>query len=146
MILKKLFIKISHFLWYYFIVFPKSWSLRFFGAKIGKKCKLLNSFSDYDRKYLDYLKIGNNVTIARRVMIFSHIGADEILLNFGINVEKVKNVIISDNVFIGAGSIILPGITIEKNSIIGAGSVVTKDVPKNSIYAGNPAKLIKVLK
>ena len=52
-------------------------------------------------------------------------------------------VMIQKNVWIGARSIILPGVTIQSDSIIGAGSVVTNDVPSNSIFAGNPAKLIK---
>lgn len=52
-------------------------------------------------------------------------------------------VIIEDNVFVGTGSIILKGVRVGANSVIGAGSVVTKDVPPNSIVAGNPAKFIK---
>ena len=58
---------------------------------------------------------------------------------------KAKNVIIHENVFIGANSLILKGVTIGSNSVIGAGSVVTKNVPQNSIYSGNPAKLINLL-
>lgn len=54
-----------------------------------------------------------------------------------------KPVIIKDNAFIGAFSIILKGVTIGENSIIGAGSVVTKSVPDNQIWAGNPAKFIR---
>ncbi len=56
-----------------------------------------------------------------------------------------KPVHIKDNVWIGDSAIICKGVTIGKNSIIGAGSVVTKDIPENSIYAGNPAKFIKNL-
>lgn len=52
-------------------------------------------------------------------------------------------VIIEDNAFIGARSIILKGVTIGANSIIGAGSVVTKSIPANEIWAGNPAKFIR---
>lgn len=52
-------------------------------------------------------------------------------------------IFIQDYAFIGAGSIILKGVTIGKNSIIGAGSVVTKSVPNNEIWAGNPARFIK---
>lgn len=54
-------------------------------------------------------------------------------------------VVIKDNVFIGAKSIILKGVTIGENSIIGAASVVTKSVPPNEIWAGNPAKFIRKL-
>lgn len=53
---------------------------------------------------------------------------------------------IGNNVWIGAGAIVLPGVTISDNSIIGAGSVVTKDVPRNCVVAGNPAKIIKIIK
>lgn len=57
--------------------------------------------------------------------------------------RKQKEVLIKENVFIGAHSIILKGVTIGKNSIVGAGSVVTKSIPDNQIWAGNPAKFIK---
>lgn len=52
-------------------------------------------------------------------------------------------VYIEDHVWIGAGVIILPGVTIGKNSVIGAGSVVTKDIPENSLALGTPCKVIR---
>jgi len=52
-------------------------------------------------------------------------------------------VLIGDNVFIGAHTTILKGVCIGKNSIVGACSVVTKNIPPNEIWAGNPAKFIK---
>lgn len=55
---------------------------------------------------------------------------------------KVGRVRIGNNVFVGACSIILPGISVGDNSIIGGGSVVTKNVPSNEVWAGNPAKFI----
>lgn len=55
----------------------------------------------------------------------------------------VGNMIIEDDVFIGAKAIILPGLDIAKGSIIGAGAVLTKDTMPLGIYAGNPAKYIK---
>ncbi|HJD76131.1 MAG TPA: sugar O-acetyltransferase, partial [Bacteroides reticulotermitis] len=50
---------------------------------------------------------------------------------------------IGENVWIGSGSVIVPGVTIGENSVVGAGSVVTKDVPANTIVAGAPAKSIR---
>ena len=56
---------------------------------------------------------------------------------------QAKPIHIKKNAWIGIASTILPRVTVGENSIVGAGSVVTKDVPDNSIVAGNPAKFIK---
>lgn len=50
---------------------------------------------------------------------------------------------IGSNVWIGAGSIVLPGVTIGDNSVIGAGSIVTKDIPPNSVAYGNPCRVAR---
>ncbi|WP_326977880.1 DapH/DapD/GlmU-related protein [Bacillus inaquosorum] len=55
-------------------------------------------------------------------------------------------IIIGDNVWIGGSCVILAGVTIGDNSVIAAGSVVTKDVPPNSVVAGNPGKVLKHIK
>lgn len=113
------------------------------------------------------LLIGNNVGISQSTII-SHtsiiignnvkIGADCLIVDtdfHSLNPQKrmdvfedrqdvnVKSVTICDNVFIGARTIVLKGVEIGKNSIVGAGSVVTRNIPPNEIWAGNPAKLIK---
>lgn len=75
------------------------------------------------------VKIGNNVTLFHNITI-----AEE---------NKQKSTIIGDNVIIGAGAVILNNVKIGNNAIIGANSVVTKDVPSNSVVAGNPAHIIK---
>ncbi|MCR5782258.1 MAG: sugar O-acetyltransferase [Clostridia bacterium] len=54
-----------------------------------------------------------------------------------------KDVHISDNVWIGANTVIVPGVSIGRNSVIGAGSVVTKDIPDNVVAAGNPCRIIR---
>ena len=54
-----------------------------------------------------------------------------------------NDVHIGKNVWVGAGAIILPGITIGDNSVVGAGAIVTKDVPENVVVVGNPARIIK---
>ena len=91
------------------------------------------------------IKIGNNVSIAPRVMIiggnhnFTRTDVPTMLQGEG----KQGAIIIEYNVWIGAASIILTGVTIGTGSIIGAGSIVTKSIPKYSIVAGNPARVIK---
>lgn len=55
----------------------------------------------------------------------------------------LKSIHIGKNVWLGAGAIILPGVTVGENSIVAAGAVVTKDVPSNSIVGGVPARFIK---
>lgn len=54
-----------------------------------------------------------------------------------------KDIVISDNVWIGRGVLILPGVTIGRNTVIAAGSVVTRDIPPNVMAGGTPAKVIR---
>lgn len=85
------------------------------------------------------IKIGNNVAIARDVII-RDTDAHEILDG---KHKKTKPVIIGNHVWIGTRAIIMKGVTIGDGSIVAAGAIVTKDVPANSIVAGVPAKIIK---
>lgn len=59
--------------------------------------------------------------------------------------EAAEPIVIGDNVWLGGGAIVLPGVTIGENSVIGAGAVVTKDVPANVVAVGNPARVIRSL-
>lgn len=92
--------------------------------------------------------IGNNVLIGSGCIITD---SDAHPLNWKDRKEEVsKNiksapVIIGDDVFIGARSIILKGVEIGDKAVVGAGSVVTKNVPANTIVAGNPAVVVKEL-
>jgi acetyltransferase-like isoleucine patch superfamily enzyme len=56
---------------------------------------------------------------------------------------QAKEIIIHDNVWLGAGAIVLKGVEIGENTVIGAASVVTKNIPANVIAAGNPCKVIR---
>jgi maltose O-acetyltransferase len=59
--------------------------------------------------------------------------------------EAAEPITIGDNVWIGGGAIILPGVTVGENSVIGAGAVVTRDVPPNVVAVGNPARAVREL-
>ncbi|MBQ5837916.1 MAG: sugar O-acetyltransferase [Clostridia bacterium] len=86
--------------------------------------------------------IGDNVMIAPNVTICTGTHPVDPTLR-----EKVVQynlpVHIKRNAWIGAGSVILPGVTVGENSVIGAGSVVTKDIPDNVVAVGNPCKVMR---
>ena len=95
--------------------------------------------------------IGDNVLIAPNVQIYTAYHPTHYLDRFTISENETFNfcktqtapVIIGKNVWIGGGTIILPGVTIDDNTVIGAGSVVTKDIPADTIAYGNPCKVHK---
>lgn len=94
------------------------------------------------------VEIGDNVLIGSNCMIadtdFHPLDADIRRENPNdLSATKSAPIKIENDVFIGARSIILKGVTIGAGSIVGAGSVVTKDIPAGEIWAGNPAKFIK---
>ena len=107
------------------------------GLKVGSNFNLQNDCI-IDSSHCWHIEIGDNVTFAPRVHILAH---DASTYNY-LGYTKVLNTRIGSNVFVGAGSIIMPGCNINDNVIIGAGAVVTKNIPENSVYAGNPAKFI----
>lgn len=136
-------ILVVRFLWIIFCIKPKIVILRVLGAKIGSNVRILTKIKNLDLKYAKFLTIGNNVTIAKNSMIFTHNGAISLLAKFGISKERCSPVVIDNDVFIGAGSIILPGVSIGEKVIIGAGSIVTKSILPKNIAAGNPACILK---
>jgi maltose O-acetyltransferase len=87
------------------------------------------------------IKIGNNVTLSYNSLLIT--GGLDLSDTSETNTHISKDIIIKDNVWIGADVKVLPGVKIEENSIIAAGSVVTKDVSKNLIVGGVPVKTIK---
>ncbi|MCD8196154.1 MAG: sugar O-acetyltransferase [Lachnospiraceae bacterium] len=103
-----------------------------------------NLFANYNLTILDVgrVTIGKNAQIAPNVSIYTaghplHPDSRNSGYEYGIPVT------IGDNVWIGGGAIILPGVTIGDNVVIGAGSVVGKDIPDNMIAAGNPCRIIR---
>ncbi|MCW5908130.1 MAG: hypothetical protein KIS94_09745 [Chitinophagales bacterium] len=110
------------------------------GVKIGSNCHFqFDVVIDHSHYWL--IEIGDNVTLAPRVHLLAHDASTKLHLNYT-RIGKVK---IGNNVFVGAGSIVLPGVTIGNNCVIGAGSVVSKSIPENSVAAGNPCKVVNTL-
>lgn len=108
------------------------------GLKVGKNFRR-NEHCIIDQSHCWLIEIGDNVTLAPNVHILAH----DASMWYECGYTKIAPVHIGDNVFIGAGSIIMPGVTIGDDVVVGAGSVVTRDVEPGSVVAGNPAKKIK---
>jgi acetyltransferase-like isoleucine patch superfamily enzyme len=121
-------------------------------AVIGENCNICShSFIEND------VKIGDNVTVKCGVYLWDGITIED-NVQIGPNVTftndkyprakqpfELQRTLIKNNASIGAASVILGGVTIGENALIGAGSVVTKDVPANELWLGNPAKFVRVL-
>jgi acetyltransferase-like isoleucine patch superfamily enzyme len=86
-----------------------------------------------DKTYPKGVHIGEHVYLAFNSTILTHDRTRGLYVHT--RIER--------NCFIGAGSMILPGVTVGEGSVVGAGSIVTKDVPPHSVVAGNPAKVLK---
>jgi len=121
------------------------------GATIGSNCNInCHTFIEND------VTIGNNVTVKSGIYLWDGItvGNDVFL---GPNVtftndkyprskqypESFQRITIEDGASVGAGAIILGGVTIGKKAMVGAGSVVTKDIPEGELWVGNPAKFVR---
>ncbi|MCH5239964.1 MAG: galactoside O-acetyltransferase [Muribaculaceae bacterium] len=109
--------------------------VRFHEVKIGKNVIVMNGCL---MMAAGGITIGDETQIAANVQLISnnHDLDDR-------NVITCKPIHIGKRVWVGAGATILPGVSIGDNSVVGAASVVTKDVPADTIVAGNPARIIK---
>jgi len=157
--------KIKIVLWYFvnhlifntFVPYPgkfKVFLLRIFGAKIGKNIVIKPKVNI---KYPWFLEIGNNCWIGEGVWIDNLakvkignnvcISQDAYLLTGNHDYKKetfdliVKKIIIEDGVWIGAKSVVTPGVICKTHSILAVGSVATKNLEPYGIYQGNPAIL-----
>ena len=86
----------------------------------------------------DWAQFGPNVTLTTA----GHPVLPELRTGYGTVLQFNKDIHIERGAWIGAGAVVLPGVTIGENSVIGAGSVVNRDIPTNVVAAGNPCRVI----
>ncbi len=104
---------------------------------IGNDCRVNTEVRITDPAYVS---LGNNVTLSNCVLIGHDASVSVIGRATGKKLDSVGKIDIRDNVFVGYGAILLPGITIGPNAIVAAGSVVNRDVPPGTVVAGVPAR------
>ena len=104
------------------------------------------TFVNFGATFLDVAKIriGDDVQVGPHVQFLTPTHPLEPELR-RLKYEAAEPITIEDNVWLGGGVIILPGVTIGENTVVGAGAVVTRDLPANVVAAGNPARVIRQL-
>ncbi|GAA4039640.1 acyltransferase [Flavobacterium chungnamense] len=125
----------------------------YFGQKFEPKITIgtnVNFNTDIHIGCVNSITIGDNCLFGSRIYITDHNHGDTsdgMISKTPLERPLISKgpVVIENNVWVGEGVVIMPGVTIGANSIIGANSVVTKDVPKNTVVAGVPAKILKQL-
>ena len=112
------------------------------GLKLGEGTRIIAPVNFGSEPYL--VSIGKHVTVSSNVHFITHDGGIRAIQQWEryAQVKRFGKIVVKDNVFIGLGSIILPGVTIGENVVVAARSVVAKDVPDNCVVAGSPAQVI----
>lgn len=118
------------------------------GAVIGEGTRLMCSTDSFGTEpYL--VKVGKNCLFAGEIRLLTHDGSVAVLSNNGYFGNERRDIVapiaIGDNVFLGQGAYVMPGVTIGSNVVIGAKALVTKDIPDNCVAVGIPARVVKTL-
>jgi len=113
------------------------------GVQIGRDCKLvaITGGTFGSEPYL--VKLGDHVEISYEVSFITHDGGVWVGREEYPDLDVIAPIEVGNNVFIGARSILLPGVKIGDNCVIGAGSVVRGEIPSGTVAAGVPAKVVK---
>lgn len=115
--------------------------LRKQGAKIGKNVQIVDRKNFlYEPWYADLITLNDEVVVSAGVRFVNH---DSSYANVAGDLPtKYGKIVIGKKSYIGVNSVILPGVKIGENCLIGAGSIVNKNIPSNTVAAGNPIKII----
>jgi acetyltransferase-like isoleucine patch superfamily enzyme len=116
-------------------------TMRSMGVRVGERCRIYTA-NFGSEPWL--IRIGDHVCISNDVTFVNH-GLNWVFQDKYDSLTGFGAIDIKDNCQIGVRATILPGVTIGPNSIVGACSVVTKDIPPNSVAAGNPARVVCTL-
>jgi len=151
-ILKKIFFHIFKYFVFILDVINPRLSMLFYNKLlkfVGVKIKGIPRYISYKVKFdtFELIEIGDRVVISERVILLTHdYTFTTALISIGEmpsrDVSFNSKIVIGNNVFIGMCVTVLPGTQIGNNVIIGAGSVVRGSIPENSVYIGNPGKVI----
>lgn len=130
------------------VIGEDSWVMPRFQCDYGHLISMgRNSFLNYDAIVMDCapVVIGDDVSIGPRVQLLTalHPMDDHELRRQ--RWESAASITIGDNVWLGGGVLVCPGVTIGSRTVVGAGSVVTKDLPPRVFAAGNPCRIIRNL-
>lgn len=113
---------------------------RALGVTVGEGCRILSL--SVSAEY-ELISIGDRVTISSDVLFVTHDGAGWLVHDDeGRRHYRLARIEIGDDVFVGARTVLMPGVRIGDRCVVAAGSVVTRSVPSGSVVGGNPARLI----
>lgn len=116
-----------------------AYAARSAGVQVGEGCRIISSPVTTEPWLVT---IGDRVTISSKVTLVTHDGSGWLFRDDRGRRYRYARIRIGSDVFIGAGAIIMPGVSIGDRCVVGAGSVVTKSVPDGTVVAGNPARLV----
>ncbi len=116
-------------------------TLRRMGVRLGKGCRIYTG-NFGSEPWL--IRIGDRVCVSNDVAFVNH-GLTWPFQEKHDSLTAFGTIVIEDNCQIGLGAILLPGVRVGPNSIVGAGSVVSKDIPPDSVAAGNPARVVRCI-
>ena len=114
---------------------------RSLGVKMGRNCRLINVNFGSDA-YL--ITLGDHVSATNTTFV-THDGGVWVFRDRDPDIDVVAPINVGNNVFLGTGVIVLPGVAIGDNVVVAAGAVVSKDIPSDCVVAGVPAKVIRSL-
>ncbi|NSX53868.1 acyltransferase [Parasulfitobacter algicola] len=109
------------------------------GVTLGQNCRILTK--DFGSEPF-LITIGNNVTVSGDVKFINHDGAGWLVRDQKGRRYSFRPIQIGNDVFIGSGTLLMPGVKIADRVIVAAGSVVTKSIPSGIVIGGRPAKYI----